>query len=243
MTTEYYDIHTHILPGVDDGAKDLEETRQMLMKAKEEGIRHIIATPHYVAGEKNPSREQLQEALEATRKAAKKIDSHMTVSLGNELLDSPGILSALQRGDALTMGETRYILVEFLPKDSYSQIYHSLSDYIMAGYIPIVAHMERYEVLWKEYDYLDELIKLGVYFQMNGNSLMGAFWNPRAAYHRRLLELGYIHFLGSDCHGSVHRPPMMQRVLKKLHKNWRQGKRIEEILISNPEKMLQNRVI
>lgn len=243
MMTGYYDIHTHILPGIDDGAKDLKETGQMLAAAKEEGIRHIIATPHFAAGGKNPSLEQLQEALEATQKIAKEIDSGMTISLGNELLDSPGILSALNSGDALTLGQTRYILVEFLPKDSYSQIYHSLKDYIMAGYIPIIAHMERYEVLWKEYDYLDELLKLGVYFQMNGESLMGVPWNPRVLYHRRLLKMGYIHFLGSDCHGSVHRPPIMQTVLKGLHRDWRQGNKIEKILVKNPERMLQNKVI
>lgn len=239
----YYDIHTHILPGIDDGSRDMEETRQMLRMEREQGVYHIIATPHFAVGDQQATSKQLQSALEETRAAARKLDPHMTVDLGNELLNGPGMLEALRRGEALTMAGTRYILVEFLPSDRYSVIYQALHDYIMEGYIPIVAHMERYEALRRNWDNIEEIIKLGAYFQMNTGSLIGGLFRRRAAYHRRLVEAGYIHFLGSDCHGSDRRTPMMQDALKHLSREFRQGNTFRKLIQDHPRRMLTDKFL
>ncbi len=240
----YYDIHTHILPGMDDGARTKEETVQMLKLAYEEGVRHIIATPHFTPGEKNPSRETLEKALEFTQEEARKIDPSMTVALGNEILHDAGALSALKKGEALTLGGTRYILVEFMPSDSYNKIYSAMREYVMNGYIPIMAHMERYESLVKAYDSLKELSELGVYFQMNTESIIGGLFQRKAAYHRKLVEEGYIQFFGSDCHrGEKRRLPQMESALKYLDKEFMGDKLWESIFSKNPEKMLADEFI
>lgn len=241
--TEYYDIHTHILPGVDDGARDMGETQEMLFLAYEEGIRHIVATPHFALDGKNVPVEGLQEKLGDVKKMAGKLLPEMTFSLGNELLDSPGMVEALNKGRALTLGGTRYILVEFLPRDSYSKIYASLRNYIINGYIPVVAHMERYEALYKKYSNIRELMQLGIYFQMNTDSLTGGIFQRDAVYHRRLLEEGYIHFLGSDCHRKDRRPPLMKGALRHLRRNFPDGDTGTAVLVKNPADMLADKYI
>lgn len=239
----YYDIHTHILPGVDDGSRDMEETRQMLRMEREQGVLHIIATPHFAVGDRQVTPEKLKQALEQTREAAREVDPDMTVDLGNELLNGPGILEALRTGEALTMAGTRYILVEFLPSDRYSTMYQALHGYIMGGYIPIVAHMERYDALERNQDNIDELIKLGVYFQMNTESLIGGLFQRKAAYHRHLVENGLIHFLGSDCHRKEYRTPLMQDAFRYLSKEFRNGTELLKIVQEHPQMMLADKIL
>jgi protein-tyrosine phosphatase len=243
MTTGYYDIHTHILPGVDDGAKDIDESVRMLHLAYEQGVRHMVATPHFSARGKQVPVEVLREKLEQLQAAAAGIDPFFTVDLGNELLDGPGIVEALQEGKALTMAETRYILVEFLPQDRYNKIFQSLQNYIRHGYIPIVAHMERYEALRKREDRINELIKCGCCFQMNTESLVGGFLHRDAAYHRKLVQKGYIHFLGSDCHSSEYRKPLMHDAFRYFGSGALDEPYMEKVLGKYPEKMLANQFV
>lgn len=234
----YYDIHTHILPGVDDGSKDISMTTEMLKAAWKEGIQHIIATPHFDTCSRNPEVQELYEALELTREAARRIDKNMTVSLGNEILNSAGAIEALKSGRALTLGETRYVLIEFLPDEGYTDIYNSLHNYIINGFIPVLAHMERYAALAGRFDYIEELIQMGVALQMNSGSLTGGIFNRKAAYNRKLVEGGYIHFIASDCHDISVRPPAMSEMLRQCCKSAGNSKRYKNLLIKNPERML-----
>lgn len=243
METGFYDIHTHILPGVDDGSKSPDESKHMLQMAYDQGVRHIVATPHFsVKGDNHPV-DELKEKLALLQKQADEIDHSFTVSLGNELLNGPGMVEELQKGRALTMAGTRYILVEFLPSDKYQVLYHSLHEYIMAGYIPIIAHMERYEALYKNYDHIEELAKMGCYFQMNTESIVGGFLQRRAAYHRRLILDGYIQFMGSDCHGMDYRKPLMKDALRYFGQNPDAERIFERILVKYPETMLSDKYI
>lgn len=236
--TALYDIHTHILPGVDDGSRNMQETKRMLQMQRQQGVLHVIATPHFAVGDQQESTEKLRAILDQVRETAKRIDSEMTIDLGNELLNGPGVITALQRGEALTLAGTRYILIEFLPTDHYSVIYQSLRDYIMEGYIPVVAHMERYEALMSDRKRIEELIMLGVYFQMNAESLIGRRFSRRPTVCRRLVEEGLIHFIGSDCHRSDQRIPVMQDALAYLSKEFRQSRNFRQLVQNNPQTLL-----
>jgi protein-tyrosine phosphatase len=243
METGFYDIHTHILPGVDDGSKSPEESREMLQMAYDQGVRHIVATPHFSVHGKNHPVDELKKKQELLQEYAAEIDPQFTIDLGNELLNEPGMVEELRSGRALTMAGTRYILVEFLPSDKYHTLYHSLHEYIMAGYIPIVAHMERYEALYKDYDHIDELSRMGCYFQMNAESLVGGILQRKAAYHRRLVMEGYIQFMGSDCHSSKYRTPIMKDALRYLGHNREAERVLEKIVSGYPETMLSDKYI
>lgn len=241
--TGLYDVHTHILPGVDDGSRDMQETKRMLQMQRQQGVLHIIATPHFAVGDRQKSPDQLRDILEQVKETARRIDPEMTIDLGNELLNGPGVIAALQQGEALTLAGTRYILVEFLPTDRYSVIYQALRDYIMEGYIPVVAHMERYESLVSDRKRIEELIMLGAYFQMNAESLMGRRFSRRPTVCRRLVEEGLIHFIGSDCHRSDQRIPVMEDALAYLSKDYRQSGNFRKLVLENPQKLLADQFL
>lgn len=235
----YFDIHTHIVPGVDDGADSLEESLEMISQMREQGVLNIVATPHYPDGKT----EKIKDAFDMLKKSVEDKYPDMKLYLGNELLNGPGVIEALKDKTALTIAGTKYILVEFLPSDSQRKIYSALREYILEGYIPIVAHVERYKALHKNYDFLDEIINMGAYIQMNTESLVGGMFDRRAAYCRNLLENGYIHFLGSDCHGAEKRKPLMKHAIEKLKPGFVNSKLAEKILFENPIKMLDGKYI
>lgn len=235
----YTDIHTHILPGVDDGSRNLEQTLHMLHLAHQENITTIIATPHYFAGEENASVDQLYTLRDKVQKEATKLNSDMKILLGNELYYSEGIVDALKSKKALTLAESRYVLVEFSVRVLYEIIYRGLGELIRAGYIPILAHVERYHCLDRRDDLIRELIKSGSYIQLNSNSLSGGLFDARAAFNRKLVNMGYIHFIASDCHDDKIRIPNMLSVVGKLQKKCDESI-LDQIFMRNPLHILEN---
>lgn len=235
----FIDLHTHILPGVDDGAKSMEETIRMLRMANEEQITTIIATPHFASGAKNTPVEKLREVLEQVQKEAVKINNEMTILLGNEIYYSASVLDALNTKQALTLAGSRYVLVEFSPGETYQTIFRGLGGLVRGGYLPVIAHVERYRCLYRNEDYINELINLGCYLQMNCDSISGGFLDPEAIYYRGLVKQGLIHFLGTDCHDDKVRTPRMKRAVKQLLKRCDEGL-IDKILYQHPIKVLEN---
>jgi protein-tyrosine phosphatase len=238
----YIDIHSHILPEVDDGASSIEETRQMLKLASKQGIRTIIATPHYSCGEKNQSVAQLQRAVEMVQDEAVQIDKDFKILLGNELYYNDAIISDLKSGKALTLAKSRYILVEFSEKEEYKLLYKKLRQLILAGYAPILAHMERYTCIRKKEALVRELIELGVYTQMNSSSLLGGVFGSETFYNRKLFRKGFIHFIGSDCHDVRLRPPLLEDTARKLYSKT-EKQLVDMVLFDNPSRILNNKFI
>lgn len=238
----YIDIHAHILPGVDDGSGSMEETIKMLRIAFDQGIRTIIATPHYIAGGKNASVEQLNIVRAQVQEEAEKIDKEFKILLGNELYYSEAIMDELKSQKALTLAGSNYVLVEFSVRDSYERIYKGLKELIYSGYAPVLAHVERYHCLYKKADLISELISLGCYIQMNSESLVGGIFNTEANLNRKLLNNGLIHLVGSDCHSSEIRKPKMKDTIKVLRKKCDEGL-IHKIFLENPENILKKTYI
>lgn len=240
MERKFYDIHTHIVPNVDDGSKSLNETRAMLEIAYQDGIRSIIATPHYILG-RSAGRERIREKYELLKEEAARISDDLYVYLGNELYYSSGILDELQEGNAFTLAESRYVLVEFSVSASFREIKQGILDLMMSGYRPILAHIERYQAL-KEIEVVDELSDTGCYFQINSSSFLGGFMDRRAKYCKKLICSGYVHLIGSDCHNTKERRPMMNQTYQYLCKYVNQ-ERLNEIFFENPQRILENKYI
>lgn len=238
----YIDIHTHILPGVDDGAKNMEETIAMLKMAYEEGILTIIATPHYTCGKGNVKVEELQEKKKQVEEEAKKIDKDFSIYLGNELFYSDGIINDLKSGKALTLADSRYVLVEFMPSAPYEKIRLAIHKFVLAGYAPIIAHMERYQCLYRKEELIEELIELGAYIQMNTGSLKGGFFNQEVSNNKKMVSLGLVHFFGSDCHNTGQRMPRMESTLENLRKKV-DHELLDQILFHNPRKIIENKYV
>jgi protein-tyrosine phosphatase len=242
MEKGFVDLHAHILPGVDDGARNLEETVRMLRLAYKEGIRTIIATPHFVAGAKNAPVDLLRLKCEQVQQEAEKIDQNMRILLGNEIYYSDSVPEALQSGTALTLAGSRYVLIEFSPKETFKNIFRGLGGLVRAGYLPILAHMERYDCLHKKEDLAIELINLGCYLQMNSGSLIGGLLDTEAKYRRKLVAQGLIHFLGSDCHDDKERIPSMLRAKQQLQKKCEE-ELLNRIFYEHPFRVLDNTYI
>ncbi len=235
----FFDIHTHLLPGVDDGSATMEETISMVKIALSQGIKTIIATPHYAVGRRNRSVEELQKLREKVEQEAKKLDENVRILLGNELYYSDSIDQELNEKRALTLAGTRYVLVEFSFGENYRSIYRGMDKLIHSGYIPILAHVERYSHLYKRDELISELIKMGCYIQMNCNSLMGSILNGRAYYNRKLIDSGMVHFLGSDCHDHRIRVPYMKKTVQMLKKKCDKDI-VHQIVYENPCVFLEN---
>ena len=143
----YVDMHCHILPGVDDGAKDLEETRKMLQIAYQEGTRLIIATPHHHPRRGHADPERLQKQLKLVRDEAAKISNKFRVYLGTEIFFGQDIPDKVRCGKILTMNKRRAVLVEFSPSDKFDYILQGVQQMQMTGNQVIIAHVERYMCL------------------------------------------------------------------------------------------------
>jgi protein-tyrosine phosphatase len=219
----------------------MQETKDMLSKAYDEGVRILVLTPHNYPGEEYDI-DKIKKAYEEVVAEANCMFDDMTLILGNEIFYRDGVISELKAKKALTLGDTSYVLVEFDVRLEFPKMYQAVRKLIEAGYRPIIAHMERYECLYKQYVRVQELIELGACMQMNCRSVMGGLLDSRAAYCRKLIEKNLIHFLGSDCHNMTSRPPQMNTCVESLRKKISQSI-IDKITVSNVERFLLNRYI
>ena len=151
--TGIIDVHTHILPGIDDGARDWDESRRMLETAYSQGIRHIVATPHY---SRRGLRPEIYELSARLTEEAKKIAPDFKTGLGQETYYHEGLVENLKQGQALTLEGTRCVLVEFDPQEAYHSLYQAVRKMTMARYIPVIAHVERYFCLREASDELQQ---------------------------------------------------------------------------------------
>ncbi len=238
----YIDVHSHILPGVDDGSKDWDMTVKMLNQVYQEGVRTIVATPHNYPGERCQDTAKIRELYEQTQKLALEIAPDFSVLLGNEIYFRESIVEEIKKGMILTMADSDYLLVEFSPRERYRVIFQGIKDLVENGYIPIIAHVERVEVLIGSDEKLSELRKMGCYMQANAEDMIGGMFDRGAGRLRKLAENGYIHLLGSDCHNLTTRPPQMQNCMKLLQKKL-SPEAYQRLAVTNPERFLDKKYI
>lgn len=235
---KYIDMHCHILPEVDDGAADLKEMRKMLKIAYKEGVRCIIATPHFHPYRGHASRKRLNEQLRLVRQEAKKIDEDFRVFLGNEIYFGHDIPDMLQKKQVLTMNNREYVLVEFSVSDSTDHIKQGIQLIQARGYKVILAHIERYECFYNDYDAVENLYEMGVLIQVNAQSIIKER-NPKAKKLMRfLLEKELVFCVGTDAHGVRKRPPRLKKAAHYVSKKY--GERYaRRIFFSNALQMLK----
>lgn len=238
----YLDLHSHILPGVDDGAKDWGMTMEMLHMAYRQGVRHMVATPHNYPGYHKQDNRQMKNLVEEANRRAKQIAPDFQILSGNEILYRRGIAEEIEKGHILTLADSKYLLVEFLPGEQYDRIYQGLRELVEEGYIPVIAHMERIQALLNEEARVRELIELGSLIQVNCESLLGGVFDRRAARLRKFIGDGLVHFLGSDCHNLKERPPIMKDCVEKLCKKLPESC-MNRILYENQKQFLQNKYL
>lgn len=213
MANGIIDIHAHVLPDVDDGAVGWEECRQMLAMAYAQGIRTMIATPHYSV---HQDMDKIRIKAEQAAKEAAQIAADFQVYLGQEVMYFESMTEHLKEGKIFTMAGSQYVLVEFMPDVAYTAIYQAVRKIFMVGYHPIIAHVERYITLRKE-EHLQELVNTGCHLQMNYRSLEGNVFDARARWCRKQVQSGLIYAMGTDAHHATHRTPVIAKSLRWLN--------------------------
>lgn len=217
FTKGYIDIHTHILPGVDDGAMSTVEGLAMVKMAYENGTRSLVLTPHDRA---RFYQKDLEWSFQAFCREVEREVPGMKLFLGRELLLETDAPSALTERQDLTMNRSRYCLVEFYPAAPRSWIVTGVWEMVRSGYIPIIAHPERYEAFRRDKALVDEVLRMGALIQLNAGSIMGSCGFRTALFCRRLLKAGKVHFVASDAHDRKNRPPRLENCWKKVSKRW-----------------------
>lgn len=202
------DIHTHILPGVDDGCQTLAEARKMLEMEYENGVDTVILTPHF---DLSKDRGILLDSFAKFREQVKDIPVRLV--LGAEILWKPGTLDALKRGELFTLGDSSWVLIEFDFVDWNYHIADTLFDFVCCGYQVILAHPERY--LYLSVEDLREIKSRGVFLQVNTSSLLGDFGRTVKKRAKKLAASGMIDFIASDCHSTGTRSPNLTEEFRR----------------------------
>lgn len=234
------DTHCHILPEVDDGAQNMQETRRMLQQAYDEGIRYIIATPHHHPrrGQESPGR--LRRQLKCVREEAEKISDKLRVYLGTEIYFGQDVPEKLKEEEILTMNRTRYVLVEFSPGDPFEYICQGIQQLQMKGYEVILAHIERYLCMYKDDGNAEHLKQMGVRIQVNADSITGNSGWKAKRYVRQLLDRRLVFCVGTDAHDPERRAPRMQKAAEYVEKKCGEDY-ARRIFFSNPRVMLRKK--
>ena len=244
---EFVDIHSHVLPGVDDGAVSVDETIAMLRIAYDAGTRKIVATPHMFLDLFHNNDfvqvldcfEQLKSDLESCQDAFPFLQD-MHLYPGAENFASPEFLTALEQGCVLTLNGSRYLLVEFPPVLPFSQIQIVIEKVVATGYTPVIAHPERYGAIQKDPLRVEQFEQMGCVIQVNADSLRGGSGSRAKQCSLSLLQAGWVDVIASDGHRLRWRSPNLGRVLRRLEEEYTNDD-IAGWLVENPERILANK--
>lgn len=195
-----YDIHNHVLPQVDDGAKGMRESIRMLESAIRQGITHVICTPHANDHSNSHANDLFNDRLAALNAEVAKLELPIEIGLGAEVMFGMNMQKVLAQPFGTLNGKGKYSLIEF-PRQTPFEIIHNVVKAVGKwGYIPVIAHHERYPLAFRNVEQLVKLRTDGAILTMDAGSLTGQFGLPMKRHSRDLLATGQIEILTSDAH-------------------------------------------
>ncbi|MCD8048916.1 MAG: hypothetical protein LUG52_04815 [Clostridia bacterium] len=218
----FVDTHSHILFSTDDGARDIEESMEMLRAERNEGADAVFLTPHFYEGEKNST--HIAERFEKLKLRAATEVPELKLYLGNEILCLYDAVGAVLKNEARTYGTTKYVLIEFVPQAPFDTVKGHIEAFLREGYVPVVAHCERYDNVFKTQggERLREIVQMGALIQINCDTFVNAgFFEGR--YLKKILREGLVFAVGTDAHNNSSRAPRMKKAYDWVVKNAGRG--------------------
>lgn len=215
----FFDLHSHMLCGVDDGAKDEEEMFSMLEMAYADGIRALCLTPHYSPYHFGDTKQTSQRSFEILQAYVAKQHPDMKLYLGHELGYHHECLEALDNGVCRCINGSRYVLVDFPESVAFYELANGVERVQRAGYFVILAHTERYECLYKNRKWIEEFVANGGIVQLNASSATGECGRAAEKQWKKLVKQGLAHIISSDAHNLTKRPPVISVCLAFLQKH------------------------
>ncbi len=201
------DLHSHVLPGLDDGASDLSEALAMCRLAVEDGVRVLAATPHWYPGRNPPSPTRIAQAVEELRAELARRGLSLELVAGAEVALDPGLVGLAQAQALPTLGGGSYLLLECPLHTSPRLLPDLVYGLRLAGLRPILAHAERTWGGMVQWDWLAGLVDQGCLVQVTAMSLTGQLGERPRKTAEALLGRGLVHLLASDAHSASWRPP------------------------------------
>lgn len=235
------DLHCHLLPGIDDGAKDMNEALEMMRVAQWEGIRTIVCTPHFYEGLMTPRTDLIYERFLDLRQKAEANSIDIELILGQEVFLTPEVPENIKNGRVLKINQnTPYLLVEFPHGEVPRYAKEIIFNLLVEGIVPILAHPERNMSILKNPNLLKDLIDRGVLVQLNASSLTGLYGQWVAEGAKTLVKHKMVHLLGTDAHSLGKRGPYMKRATYMIEDMG--GKRlVRQLTEENPRRVLEGK--
>lgn len=232
------DIHSHILPGVDDGAQTEEDSLAMAREAVSQGITAIIATPHNKNGKYDNDRHSILKNVAILNELFAGEDIPLTVVPGQETRINGEMIDDINNGNLLSLNDTKYLFVEFpsahVPRYSSQMLF----DIQVAGYTPIIVHPERNQELIEHPNRLLEFVKKGALTQVTAASVAGKFGKNIQKFSEQLIEANLTHFIASDAHNTTTRGFCMDQAFKEIKDKF--GSDYFYMFLENSQLLLDN---
>lgn len=218
------DIHSHLLPGIDDGSENLNVSLQMARDAVADGVTHALMTPHHMNGRYVNHASDVIKLTADFQTELNNANIPLTVFPSQEVRINGGLLSALDDGDILTTDEQgTYILIEFPSDDVPAFTMDMLFQIQQRGLVPIIVHPERNTRLMKEPQLLNDMVSRGAYAQVTASSYVGTFGKAVKAFSEDIIANGLAHLFASDAHHIPGRKYNMRAAFDKLTKQYGQS--------------------
>lgn len=233
------DLHCHLLPGIDDGASDLETALGMARLAVKDQITTTACTPHIYPGLYDNTIEGIQGAIKRLRQDLAAADIELELVMGADIQITPDLRRKLQVGEVPTLNGSRYFLFEpphHVCPPGFSDLAFSLS---AAGYVPIITHPERLTWIGDHYEVFVDLALKGIWMQVTAGSLTGRFGRGARYWGERMLDNGLVHLLATDAHGLERRPPLLGEGAIAAEK-WVGAEEARQLVEGRPRAVLTN---
>ena len=222
----FIDLHCHILAGIDDGAKDTKMMTRMLDIAYADGIKTICFTPHFKIYKFNDDKEisnynhAILKRFEDARQYVKNTYPDMSLYLGNEIMYHNDVLNSLVSNKCLTIADSSYVLVEFSPHISRYDLKNATSKLLRKGFRPILAHVERYSALLKDFALLKELKESGAIIQINASSITSFRFGKSSRFVKKALRNRLVDIVSTDSHDDIALLPSLSKANRKVCKRY-----------------------
>lgn len=233
------DIHSHILPGVDDGAQSELDSLQMARAAVANGISTIVATPHHRNGSYDNDRETIQKWVDTLRDLLVREDIPLTVLPGQETRINGDMVTELKNRIILPINDTRYVFVEFPSAHVPRYASQMLFDIQVAGYVPIIVHPERNQELIEHPARLYDFVKRGALTQVTAASVVGKFGKNIQKFSNQLIESNLTHFIATDAHNTKSRGFLLDEAYQAINRE--HGRDYYYMFLENSELMIDDK--
>ena len=220
LLVHFFDLHSHMLCGVDDGASDQTQMFEMLEASYNDGVRAICLTPHFTPYLYGDTFEASEKAFAVLKQYVEESHPDMELFLGHELGYYGDCLEALHTGRCRSLAGSRYVLVDFPPDVDFFTIDNAIDLLLRDGYIPVLAHTERYSSLHKRISWIESFADQGGIVQINASSVVGDWGANVQRQCIKLLRDELVHVISSDAHDLSERPPLMSVCMGFLEKNF-----------------------